>query len=273
MSEADVIRRTKAGPITVDSLISDLTKLGVMPGMTLIVHSSLSSLGWVCGGPVGVILALEEVLGPAGTLVMPTHSGEYSDPEMWCHPPVPQGWKEVIRQTMPVYDPGLTPTRGMGRIPETFRKQPGVIRSSHPQVSFAARGTEAEYITREHQLDIGLGEGSPLARLYELEAWILLLGVGQENNTSLHLAEVRAHYPGKKHFRQGAPLLVDGQRQWVDFDELEEHSDKFNQIGRAYQRSGGRRSTCEVGRAKAELFPQRDLVDFAVDWMSRHYRF
>ena len=113
--EADLIARSERGPVTVEMLVADLTALGVEPGMALLLHSSLSSLGWVCGGPQAVIVALETVLGPAGTLVVPTHSGANSDPAAWVAPPVPEAWWPVIRSSMPAYDPHLTPTRGMGR--------------------------------------------------------------------------------------------------------------------------------------------------------------
>lgn len=92
MSEEDAVKRTRGMPATVDSLTADLSSLGIAPGMVLLVHSSLSSLGWVSGGPVAVILALEQVLGPKGTLVMPALSGDLSDPARWKEPPVPQAW-------------------------------------------------------------------------------------------------------------------------------------------------------------------------------------
>ena len=274
MSEADVIKRTINGPITIQDLKRDLSALGVKPGMVLLVHSSLSSIGWISGGPVAVIQALEAILGPQGTLLMPTHSGDLSDPADWSNPPVPEGWKETIRQTMPAFDPSLTPTRGMGKIPEIFRKQTGVIRSRHPQVSCAAWGKLAADITRDHPLDFGLGENSPLAKLYQNEGWILLIGVGHERNTSLHLAESRAAYPGKKEINQGAPILIDGKRRWAPIKEIEEHSEHdFTQIGTAYQKAGGTILTGKIGQVESQLIPQKELVDFAVNWMETNRSF
>lgn len=104
--------------ITVDTLAADFRKLGVREGMTLLLHSSFKSLGqWVAGGPVAVILALETVLGDEGTLVMPTHSSDLTDPSGWSKPPVPEAWWPGIREHMPAYDPDLTPLRGMGLFP------------------------------------------------------------------------------------------------------------------------------------------------------------
>ena len=113
MSERDAVDKS-ARPATVDSIGDDLARLGVEPGMTLLVHSSLSAIGWVSGGPVAVIQALEAVLGPSGTLVMPTHSTGLTEPRNWQNPPVPEDWWPIFRDTAPAYDPDLTPTRSMG---------------------------------------------------------------------------------------------------------------------------------------------------------------
>lgn len=273
MSEERTVQNSSGRPVTLHSIAADLGELGVEPGATVLLHSSLSSMGWVCGGPVAVILALEHTIREFGLLVMPAHSADLSDPSGWENPPVPENWWEEIRRTMPVYDPELTPTRGMGVVPETFRKQRDVLRSNHPQLSFAAWGNENLSVVANHQLEFGLGEGSPLARIYDRNGWILLLGVGHESNTSLHLAEIRAEYPGKKSVLCSAPILVDGHRRWKSYSELDYQTDDFSQLGRDFRKHHKNEiRTGHIGSASAELFRQRLCVDFAAQWFHRNRR-
>jgi aminoglycoside 3-N-acetyltransferase len=269
MSEFDVIRDNPHGPVTVTSLVQDLDALGVAPGMTLLVHTSLSKLGWVCGGPVAVIHALEQILTRQGTLVMPTHTGSNSEPSDWQNPPVPQSWWPTIRAEMPAYDPALSPTWGIGAVAECFRRQPGVLRSAHPQLSFAAWGKHADFITRDHHLGDDMGDSSPLGRIYGLGGHVLLMGVGFDRNTSLHLAEHRADWPGKRTVAQGSAMWVDGQRRWVTFAMLDYDGDDFVKIGEDYANSGLPFRRGKLGSGQGQLMPQPALVDFAARWISQ----
>jgi aminoglycoside 3-N-acetyltransferase len=268
LSEAEVVAATPS-PRTRESLTADLRALGVAPGMVVLVHSSLRSLGWVCGGPVAVVQALTDAVTEAGTIAMPTHSGDYSDPAGWENPPVPREWWPVIRDTMPAYDPRVTPTREMGAIVEAFRIWPGTRRSAHPAVSFAARGRHAAAIVGEHTLDDGLGEGSPLARLYDLGASVLLLGVGYDRNTSFHLAEYRL--PLRREIHAGAAVVEAGRRVWKRYRDLDLDAAPFPAIGAAFDRTGEVRLG-RVGNATARLFPLRAAVDFALAWLERAAR-
>jgi aminoglycoside 3-N-acetyltransferase len=269
MSEEDQIKRT-AAPITVTSLVRDLRALGVVPGVTVLVHSSLSAIGWVAGGAHAVVLALEEALGPGGTLVMPSHSSGLTDPASWVNPPVPASWFETIREEMPPFDPAVTPTRGMGAVVDCFRSQPGVLRSNQPRDSFCARGPHAETILAGHSLAFGLGESSPLARLYDLDGLVLLLGVGHESNTSLHLAEYRAEWPSKKLIAQGAPVVVDGKRRWERFQDVDLDSGDFEALGADFELDTGSVRQGRVGLATARLMDQRAAIDYAVTWIPAH---
>ena len=195
-----LIERTEealGAPVTRSRIVTDLRRLGVREGDVLLTHTSLSSAGWICGGAETLIRALIEALGEDGTLVMPAHSGNYSEPDGWEAPPAPEGWRGVIRESMPGWDPALTPTWGIGHVPELFRHFPGARRSIHPLHSFAALEARADVITARHVLEDGLGAGSPLGRVYELRGRVLI-GCGHGSNTSLHLAEHRAEWPGKK---------------------------------------------------------------------------
>jgi aminoglycoside 3-N-acetyltransferase len=271
--EAEAIARAEAalgGPVTFDILVADLRRLGIPQGPPILVHSSLSALGWVAGGAHVVVDALLEAFGPSSTIVIPCQSGDRSDPVHWSNPPVPDHWLPLIRSSMPAFDPARVETRSMGRIVEAFRNDPRSVRGGHPTVSFAAIGPLASSIVEPHPLAPQFGEESPLARLYAAGATVLHLGTGFATSTALHLAEHRARWPGKVlSHADGAALLVDGKREWVSFEDEPADDDGFEAIGLALS------SVCpptisQVGAASAEWFPMVPAVDFAVSWMEQH---
>ncbi|NEB01454.1 AAC(3) family N-acetyltransferase [Streptomyces sp. SID13726] len=251
------------GPlVTRGSIAEQLRELGVRSGETLLVHSSLSSLGWVCGGPVAVVQGLLDALAPDGTLVVPTQTGDLSDPELWSDPPVPEEWWAPIRTAMPAYDPLVTPSRGVGVLPETVRTWPGALRSAHPQTSFAAVGARAAEVVDGHATDCRLGERSPLARLEALHARVLLLGAGWHTCTSFHLAEYRVPTPL---VRVGRPGLTG----WEVVTEVSITSDRFDELGYDFERD---RPVVrgKVGAADVRLFPVADAVAYAERWLRLH---
>lgn len=271
MTEADAVAVIAATdrPATKTSLVADLRALGLEGGGTVVVHSSLSRLGWVCGGAEAVVLALLQAVGPRGTIAVPTHSGGHSDPAGWRAPAVPEAWWETIRAEMPPFDPVLTPTRKMGAVVECFRHVEGFRRSSHPAFSFGAVGPNAAVVIEGHELAMGMGEGSPLARLYELGAKVLLLGVGHGNNSSLHLAEYRTARPTRPRRSFAAPVIRDGERLWASYEDIEHEDEDFPAIGAAFAEAGLERSGT-IGAGTGRLMSQVQLVDFGAGWMDEH---
>lgn len=246
-------------PRTRDSLIDDLAALGVEPGQLLMLHVSMRSLGFVVVGAVTLLDALIDRLGPTGTLMMPAHSTDLSDPATWTNPPIPVAWVDTVRETMPAYDPARTPTWGIGTVPELFRTWPGTLRSDHPAVSLAARGPLAAQLVGTHPLDDPHGEMSPLARAYDLGVKILLLGVGWSSATLLHLAERRAS-PKAEPVLSGAPILRDGQRVWTQYRDYESDPDRFAAVGDALS-AAGQVTAGTIGSARALLVDGRAAVD------------
>ncbi|MFB6118183.1 aminoglycoside N(3)-acetyltransferase [Halosegnis sp.] len=259
-------------PVTPARIAADLADLGVNPGETLLVHSSLSALGWVPGGPQGAVEGLRMAVGGKGTLVVPTHSTDLTDPSDWENPPIPESWYETVRAETPPYRPDATPTRGMGAIPECLRDYDEAVRSAHPHYSFAALGAAAEPIVAGHNFAAALGEGSPLAAVYERDGAVLMLGCDLGRNTSLHLAEHRADI-SHAYEPNGAPVLVDGEREYVTYDLLDMDDSDFADCSRAFAETHPESvTTGTVGAADATLFDQPALVDFATEWLAQARR-
>lgn len=258
-------------PITKAEILSAFNALGIRAGQTMMVHTSLSKMGYVCGGAQTVIEALLEAVGEEGTIMMPTQSWKNLDPEDGVHGGVEEAYWPVIRESWPAYDKRITPTNTMGAVAEMFRAWPGVLRSDHPARSVAAWGRHAAYLTSGHDLSNIFGEGSPIGKLYALNGDVLLIGVGYDKNTSLHLADARAVYPGKHNCVEHSAVMESGKRVWKAYETLFVDGEDFVQIGEAFERANAVKKA-KLGNAELRLMNQRTLVDFAVDWIQTHRR-
>lgn len=259
---------------TAADLGEHLERLGVGPGMTLMLHASLRSMGWVVGGADQVLQALLDRLGPKGTLMM--YAGWEDNPYHL------EQWDADRRNAYLVGCPPFEPKRSRARrdhgvLAESLRTWPGACRSDHPEASMVAVGAQARQLTRHHPHDFPFGPGSPLDRLVHAEGHVLLLGSHLAHVTLLHLAENLARLPHKRQARYTMPVLRHGQPVWetfVDFDTSQGIVDRpgedyFETITRAYLETGAARSGL-IGCARSHLLDARGLLNFAVHWMEFH---
>ena len=244
---------------TANSLVRDFRKIGIEPGMTLMVHSSLSAIGWVLGGAPTVVETLLEVVGKEGTLVMTAATPYCADPESWDDLDLPSAWLGKIRENLPVFDAKKTPT-SLGAIPECFRTWPGTVRSYHPISSVCANGPSSREITKEHSLAFSEAGDTPYEKLYHLNASILLLGVGFNRCTALHFAESQVTNRRTKQSR--FPIIEGGQRTWVEVQDMgNDNSTHFPIVGDKFVAAGNAKIG-SIGQARSTLFEMKRLVSF-----------
>lgn len=222
-----------------NQVAAQLRALGVKPGGVLLVHTSFKAVRPIEGGPLGLIRALRTAIGDDGTLVMPTMTDGES-----------------------VFDPASTPTLDMGITAETFWRQPGVLRSTHPGGSFAAAGPLAERICAPQPLSPPHGPDSPPGRVYELGGQVLLLGVTHSENTTLHVAEAIAQVP----YSVSHPTVVevDGVAGTVMIAETDHCCRRFR-LADEWLRERGLQREGKVGNADARLCASRDVVAVALE--------
>ena len=271
----------QALPHTQASIAKNLGDIGLSKGDTVLVHTSLRRIGFTVGGAQAVVQALMNTVTESGTIVMPTFTdgAGYSDPLNWHNPPVQREWAEHVRMNIPRFNPDTTPSVDMGAVNELFRTYPNVRRNNHPIVSYAAWGWNADPILSDHTLGMMDGEQSPLARIYDFNGKILLIGVGYGNCTSIHLATHRQNDP---------PMTIvsvptwdtSGQVHWDGYPEVvnpgdmdkalvEKFNIRFSDIGAAFEKNHAA-TVKNVGSAESRLISQRALVDFATEWFNDH---
>ena len=171
-------------------IVDCLELMDIKKGDTLLLHSSLTSIGGVEGGADAVIDAFLEAIGKEGTLVMSTLTG-------WSKP----------------FDAESSPS-AVGYLSERFRLREGVLRSLHPVHSVAAYGKNAEYITKDHdKAQTGCGEGTPYLKIAELGGKALLLGVDMDRNTTMHSMEEAINALYLHETVIPAPTYIDGKKK------------------------------------------------------------
>jgi aminoglycoside 3-N-acetyltransferase len=257
--------------VTREQLVRELERLGVDAGQTLLVHSSLRSVGWVDGGAETVVAALRDAVGEDGNLVVPAGTEANSRTSRAYLASIAGMTPDQIRKhvnTMPAFDPDTTPGDA-GAVAEAVRLSKGAVRSAHPQSSFAALGPAAQLLMQDHKLESHLGEDSPLARLYERDdSHVLLLGVGYTACSALHLAEYR--YRPNPPRQTYSCVIADGdKRSWKSYSDVVLDDRHFSAIGDDLDIK--LRPSCGlVGNAKSRFFPLPAAVDYAAKWMRRH---
>lgn len=158
-------------PSTVESLAQDLLAAGIVPGDTLLVHSSMKSLGPVEGGAESVFQALQNTVTENGLLIFPAFS------------------YNIATNENPDWDVTETPAC-TGILPELFRQKKDVFRSLHPSHSLAVWGKEAESFTAGHErFETAFNRLSPWGKLLDRGGKILLIGVDLTVATFLHAVE------------------------------------------------------------------------------------
>lgn len=177
------------------ALAVHLRLLGVRPRSRLLVHAALGGTGLRAEE---LRDALTGVLGPHGTLVVPTFTPENSltsGAHLARIAGLSPSETAAFRARMPAFDPATTPSQGMGALAEAVRTAPGAVRSAHPQTSFAALGGGAEGLCAGHRIESHMGEESPLGKLCWEGGQVLMINVGFSVCTAFHLAEYRIPKP------------------------------------------------------------------------------
>ncbi|WSK01692.1 AAC(3) family N-acetyltransferase [Streptomyces sp. NBC_01320] len=247
-------------------MAGQLSRLGVERSGVLLVHASMRAVGAVSGGAGAVIGALRDTLGEDGTLIVPSFTPENSDTSPQYRNRVrglTDHAREAVHASMPPFDPVTMAAPSMGRLAEAVRLTPGAARSSHPQTSFAALGPLAGKLLAHHRPDCHLGEDSPLARLYDVRAHVLLLGTGFDSCTAFHLGEYRVPTPPRRTYR--CVVTTRGRRHWWEYEDVALDDSDFTALGAEFARTdnGAAVRSGPVGSTTGRLFDFTDAVDFA----------
>jgi aminoglycoside 3-N-acetyltransferase len=239
--------------VTREDLREAIRQLG-LGDATVCVHSSLRSFGRMDGGADAVVDAF---LAEGCTLMVPTFSAPYF---VLAPPAEMRSERNGIDYEAPHESPGrdriyspngneISPT--MGAIPAAVLARQERIRGDNPLCSFAAIGPRADLVAEQRPLDVY----APLRILVARGGFVVLIGVGLERMTLLHLAEERA---GRTLFRRWANA-PDGLPMEVEVGSC---SDGFGKLDGVVGPLAHER---DVGASRWLVFPAHATVDAAAE--------
>ena len=230
--------------VTFRDLTRGLRQLGLDSRRPVIAHASLAAFGEVRGGAEAVLGA---VLSEAGGLLMPTFTFKTmlvpeTGPD---HNGITYGSGSSLNRMAEFYLADMPADRMMGTLPERLRRLPGAFRSMHPILSFSGINVLAALGAQTLAEPL-----APIGALHDQDGMVLLMGVDQTVNTSVHYAEKLA---GRKQFIRWG-LTPEGVRQCPGFPGC---SDGFGALDPALQ---GITRRAQIGAALVQAIPLVGLV-------------
>ena len=258
---------------TRSDLARDLRSLGLTEGDLVMVHASVRAVGAVAGGPDEIHLAIKDVIGSDGTLMMYASCPRYVDEVGRGN--LTAAEEAEILEKLPAFDPFTARSaRDNGALVELLRTYPGSRVNPHP-ARFVAWGAKVDRLFARQPWHYAFGLDSPLERFVELDGKILMLGSDRDTVTFLHYAEHIVDIPGKRVARFQVPVLEEGRRVWREMEEIDTSGagahpswpDRFfaeivdAHIAETANRGG------RVGNAPSWLLSARALLAFALERM------
>ena len=223
----------------------DLEELRILPGDSLILHGSMRSVGEVKGGAESVIDALLEIVGPEGTIMAPAFSNV-----------------RRIREGDQVPQAGDIHSANIGILAVILASRPDSARSRHRAFGFTALGKNAEFLTANAPFHFPLGANSPLAKLYQLNGGILLIGTGHNTNCAVHLAEAWADVP----YGRRKAIVPNEQEEWQEMQGTPECSRGFRKIEPVLRQARILREAY-VGNAPSQYMRIQYAVTMAIEML------
>lgn len=236
-----------------ETLAARFREIGILPGSSLMVQSSLSSLGLVDGGAAAVVDALVSAVGAEGTVIMPAFRDAIRSDSYRIKDCDDCSGKRFCESK----EPGTT-----GIISETLRSRPDALRSCHPTSSWAGVGKNAGKLLEGHRFSkTPCGGGSPFFPLMEQDGYVLLLGVGINSFTFMHSPEDVFGLPYLSAYdspRRHATYTTSGKRIQYQYPLLFEAALRETGIARVFR----------IGAGFSILMKAREIGSFLVRAMT-----